>query len=71
MSFTMLQEELGLSIRLLIISNINLFHALRMRSRLLERKERYDFIILCGPLVEYNKNSKNELGTIISMISTI
>ena len=65
----MLQEELGLSIRLLIISDINLFHALRMRSRLLERKERYDFIILCGPLVEYNKSAKNELGTIISMIS--
>lgn len=69
MSFNILQDDIGLNIRLLIITDINLFHALRMRSRLLEKIERYDFIILCGPLVEYSKNAKNEVGTIISTVS--
>ena len=68
-------DESDSSIKILVVSNIDLLSGLYLRAKLQEKKERYDYIILCGPFITPaelgSSTSSCSLTSLVSHFETI
>jgi hypothetical protein len=56
--------------KLLVVSNVNLLNGLRLRARLLDKKEQYDYILFCGPYITSTEIIKKVkvTGNVLSLV---